>query len=336
MFYTDRVYGRVEISDSVLLELIHSPELERLKGVEQAGYFKPYFPGTAHNRFEHSVGVMILLQKYGANLKEQIAGLIHDVSHSVFSHCIDYALKEGSEKEHDYQDNIFKDFVRHSSIPPILKKHGYDSEYILREENFPLKENDLPALCADRIDYALRETLTYGVGDRKLTDFFLDNLTAENNRWFFKDYASAQKFADNFFRLNKDYFSNWETGVMFKTVGEYLKYALENKYINHDDLYTTDALVLAKINKFLNQDARLNLLYERMNNRIKAVNNPADFDVRVYCKSRIVDPLCRHDGALEKVSEINPDWKEVLAQELKPKEYFIKFASSPNGKPAYR
>lgn len=72
----DRVYGDVEISEPVLLEIINSPTLQRLKDIDQAGYFEPYFPGTCHSRFEHSVGVCSLLKKYGAPIEEQIAGLI--------------------------------------------------------------------------------------------------------------------------------------------------------------------------------------------------------------------------------------------------------------------
>jgi len=48
-------------------------------------------------RFDHSVGVMLLIRKLGAGsspasalLKEQVAALLHDVSHTAFSHVIDY------------------------------------------------------------------------------------------------------------------------------------------------------------------------------------------------------------------------------------------------------
>ena len=73
-----------------------------------------------------------MLKKYGAPLEEQIAGLIHDVSHSAFSHCIDYALEGGSEKEQNHQDKLFDEFVRKTEIPGIIKKYGFDLEYILK------------------------------------------------------------------------------------------------------------------------------------------------------------------------------------------------------------
>ena len=120
MKYQDKIFGEVEISEPVILDLINSPTIQRLKEIDQAGYFEPYFPKSKHTRFEHSVGAYILLNKFNAPAEEQIAGLIHDVSHSAFSHCVDYVLDEGSEKEQSHQDNVFEDFVLKSEIPAIF------------------------------------------------------------------------------------------------------------------------------------------------------------------------------------------------------------------------
>ena len=157
MLYLDKVYGETEITEPVILDLIHSCTIERLKGIDQAGYFEPYFPNTKHNRFEHSLGVYILLKNFGASLEEQISGLIHDVSHSAFSHVTDGVLKNSSSEKEDHQDNIFEQFVKNSEIPKILVKYNIDVNYILNDDNFLLKEQKLPELCADRIDYILRD-----------------------------------------------------------------------------------------------------------------------------------------------------------------------------------
>ncbi|MBU2509538.1 phosphohydrolase, partial [Patescibacteria group bacterium] len=76
-----RVYGEIEISEPVIIELINCPALQRLKEIDQAGYFEPHYPGSSQTRFEHSIGDYHLLTKYEASLEERIAGLIHDVSH---------------------------------------------------------------------------------------------------------------------------------------------------------------------------------------------------------------------------------------------------------------
>lgn len=331
MKYIDRVYGEVEISEPVILDIINSQTLQRLKEIDQAGPRAFWVNPNAetneydHSRFAHSVGVYLLLNKYNTPLEEQIAGLIHDVSHSAFSHCADYALSSGSEKEHTHQDNVFDAFVKKSEIPSILKKHNIDLEYILNEKNFPLEEKSLPDLCADRIDYSLRTAVIFGEISFKEANGFLDNLTTENNNWVFKDFESAKKYAELFKKLNDDYYSGFLSAVMFRATGDYLKYALEQKYISEQDLYTTDDMVLSIIAKYLDKDEKLKLLFNRMENKVKFENNPNDYDASVFCKSRVVDPLCKHDGAIKKVSEIYGTWAEILKNESAPKEYFIKF-----------
>ncbi len=331
MKYIDRLYGEFEIREPVILELINSPSLQRLKDIDQAGYCPLWVNPNVnageyhHTRFAHSVGVYLLLKKYGASLEEQIAGLIHDVSHSAFSHCIDYVLDSGSEKEQNHQDNIFDKFVRKTEIPEIIKKYGFDIDYILDDKNFPLKEKDLPDLCADRIDYSLRTAVIFEELNDKDKEYLLENLTTQNNNWVFKNFESAKKYAELFLRLNRKYYSSFSGALMFRAVGDCLKYALQKNYISEDDLYTTDKIVLEKIKKFIDKDDKLKLFWDRMNNKVRVRNDPNDYNARVFCKSRIVDPLFRDNGILKRLSEKDSNWRDIIREELKPKKYFLKF-----------
>src|SRR5579862_5825782 len=76
-------YGNFNVHEPVLLELFDSPALVRLKGVRQYGVTY-YADKKEYNRYEHSVGVWAILRRFNARLEEQIAGLLHDVSHTVF------------------------------------------------------------------------------------------------------------------------------------------------------------------------------------------------------------------------------------------------------------
>ncbi|MBM3198959.1 MAG: HD domain-containing protein, partial [Chlamydiae bacterium] len=109
-----------------------------------------------YTRYDHSLGVFIILRAKGSSLEEQIAGLLHDISHTVFSHVGDWIF--GKEKgASDYQSEIHRSFLEKSGIGDILRTHHLDVEQILpKEELFPALENDLPNLCADRIDYNLQ------------------------------------------------------------------------------------------------------------------------------------------------------------------------------------
>ena len=83
-----RVYGKIEIIDPVVLDIIGSGFFQRLKNISIAVYFEPFYPKTCHTRWEHSIGCYYLLRKFKAGIKEQIYGLLHDISHTAFSHCI--------------------------------------------------------------------------------------------------------------------------------------------------------------------------------------------------------------------------------------------------------
>ncbi len=51
-----------------------------------------------------------------------------------------------------------------------------------------------------------------------------------------------------------------------------------------------------------------------------------DYEALVHCKSRIVDPkFCSKDGSLKKLSEVFPEWGEIVDEGLKPKTYHLKF-----------
>jgi len=325
MKYKDSIWGEFEVPELVFLELINSLTLQRLKGVDQAGH-NPYVKRERVNRFDHSIGVFLLLNKYGASIEEQIMGLIHDVSHSCFSHCIDYVLKNGSEKSQSLQDDVFDNFVKKSEIKDIIEKHGFDIDYILNKDNFPLGEKDLPDLCADRIDYFLRDALSYQEISEKDKNYILENLIVENQNWIFKNLECAKKYAELFFKMNIEHWSGLRSAIMFRTVGDFLKYSLEKKYIIEKDLYTTDSFVIQRIKKFMNQDERLVLLWRRMNNKTKIINDSNNYDASIFCKSRIVDPLFK-DGCdkIRRLSDIDREWREMVVQESQPKQYFLKF-----------
>jgi len=323
MIFNDRIHGRVVIKEPVIVELIKSPSLQRLKKIDQIGY--PVLFGRGFSRFEHSLGVFLLLRRFNAPLEEQIAGLIHDVSHTVFSHCIDYALDEESEKTHKFQDDVFRDFVKNSEIPSILEKHGIDVDYVLDEKNFPLKEKPLPDLCADRIDYTLRTAVVFEEITREEALNFLDKLKVIDDNWVFEDFDTAKKFAELFRFMNVVYYASLKSAVMLKSVGNVIKYALKRGYISREDLFTTDNEVLKKIRKFRKVDKNLDLLLRRMEGKTKFKIDRKNYNVHTFCKSRIVDPLFKHGNSIKRLSEVDKKWAEIIEIELKPKEYFIRF-----------
>src|SRR3984885_5518051 len=81
MHLHDRVYARIAVEDAGILDLIECPTFQRLKGVMQAGPSSLAFPFKDVTRFEHSLGVFVLLRRLRASRREQVAGLLPALSH---------------------------------------------------------------------------------------------------------------------------------------------------------------------------------------------------------------------------------------------------------------
>ncbi len=325
MLYTDPVYGQVNIKEPIILDLIHSPYLQRLKGVDQAGYSSAFYPHYKNNRFSHSVGVYLLLKKFNASLEEQVAGLIHDISHSSFSHSIDYILNTGSQADQSHQDKIFKKFVLGTDIPDIIKKHRLPINLIFDDKNFPLKETNLPDLCADRIDYSFRDAVLSHSYTKKYTCQLLSRLTVHKSRWIFTDLKSGLAYARFFKNLNANNWASLTTAAMFKTVGDCLNYALKKNYLTTKDLYKTDDFVIDIIKKKSSSDPKLKHLFNRMNNQFPYKNDSQNYEEKIICKSRAVDPLVKYQDKVMRLSRACPRWKTILKKESRPKEYFLRF-----------
>ena len=326
--YTDIVFGSHVITEPVIVDIINSASLQRLQDIDQTGYPEPFFPGLKKlTRFEHSLGVYLLLYRYGASVEEQVAGLIHDVSHTAFSHCADYSLADAEGgKTQSHQDNIFEEYVRQSEIPGILVRHGLQVDTILDDTRFPLKEKLLPDLCADRIDYSFRSALASGARTPKEIQELLNKLSTNGTAWFFEDILSARHYAELFSCLNATLWCSIHSAAMFRGVGDCLRYAYQHKYLHLDDFYGTDRTVLEKIGRQLDTDPQLQLLFDRMNNKIPFLNDPSNPKNEVFCKSRVVDPLCIHQGSLLRLSEIDPSWLSCIRKESVPRSYFIGYA----------
>lgn len=327
MLYTDPIYGEFNLAEPVFDDLIESPEMQRLRGVNQHGYFAPVFPKSKKgNRFDHSVGVALLLRKFGAPLPEQIAGLLHDVSHSAFSHAIDYVMKTGSQATHDYQDNFHADYLRASGLPALLQRHGFVLDQLLDDHRFPLKEQPLPELCADRIDYILRDGIIYDELTLDAAQNLVAHLAVEDGRWYIDDAGTAKTLVKHFQKMNSLYYSGLETAIMFQTLADCLRHALQKKYLEPADLYTTDAEVFKKITAHLADDEHLRFLWDRLQRKIPCVNSPNKTGTRVLCKSRAINPWVNVGGNLRRYSELDPTWAAALPQEMQPREYFLEFA----------
>ncbi|PGV65076.1 hypothetical protein COD94_10335 [Bacillus cereus] len=285
MIISDVIYGEFKV-DKVLEELILSKSVQRLKGIHQNG--ASYLINEKWNvtRFDHSVGVMLLIKKLGGSVEEQIAGLLHDVSHTAFSHVIDYVFDNENES---YHEEIFSAVVKNSEIPAILSKHGYNYEDILLDDSkWTLLERSAPELCADRVDYTLRDMYTYGYISLEEAQNFLDDLIEVNGRMVLQNIEIAEWFTKTYYKEVIDFFMKplniYGNDMLAKT----LKLALHKKVIHADDFLLEDHELISKLQ--LCNDPEVHVLLRKIHPSIEVKEDRNEYNLHQKNKVRLIDP----------------------------------------------
>lgn len=302
MKVNDIVYGKHEFSEPVLIDLINSKTIQRLKGISQLGLPDELFYRHSFTRFEHTLGVSILISKLSGSLKEQIAGLLHDISHTAFSHLTDWVW--GNPEKEDFQDNMYHKFLYSKEIIQILEKHEYEPKQFENLENFSILEQHIPKLCADRVDYCLREIATSG--EKKLAKQLFDNLIAYNGIIHFKTKEKALEFANHFLDYQKNHWAGAEGKSRYIIFSKALKEAMKLGILKEQDFFDLDEKTIIKK---LEEDG--NELIKKSINNLR--NNKVEI-LQGIAKKRYVDPNILLNQKSVKLSEINPEYAKTLAE----------------------
>lgn len=308
MKINDAVYGSFEITEPVLIELINSKPVQRLKEISQYGLPYRYYPLQGYSRYDHSIGVMLLLRKLEAGLKEQISGLLHDVSHTAFSHLADLVL--GDPSKENFQDAHHKVFVQGSDIPRILARFDLDVDEIIDEHNFGLLERSAPDLCADRLDYTLRE-----LEIRKICAVkpLIKSLKVHNGKIMFDSRQCAEVFSENYAKLQATHWGGTEYKIRWHLFADVLKTALKEKIISEADFYETDAFVLKKLES-CNSSYIKNIL-KKLSREIKYKIVDKNPQMILNKKFRWIDPEIIEQGIVKRLSEVDAKYKLLLEKE---------------------
>lgn len=305
------IFGEIVIENQVIADLLDSKIMQRLKHIDQSGtpyYFRSHIP--SYTRYNHSIGVFALLKMKGAPLNEMIAGLLHDTSHTVFSHTGDWVVGQADQEE-AYQDNIHAWYLKKMGAADILKAHNIPIKDILHKNNGHIRlEQKLPDMCADRIEYNLHTALIFGMLTRAEIKKIVNDLKFEKGKWFFSHPLLAKKFA----RLSL-YFTEYFWGAPFNQVinrwsGHMMKRAFEIGLLTPDDFhFGQDEEVLSKL-KNSNDPMIRELLYKCQNPQdfYEVVEEePCDFETKP--KFRGIDPLVKVKEKLVRLTEIDDEFR---------------------------
>jgi HD superfamily phosphohydrolase len=186
--------------DKLLLQLINSPEFQRLRRVRQLGFADMVYPAGVHTRFSHSIGTLQVARNVFINLKELeypeakieenvnaflISALLHDLGHGPFSHLFERIF---GQKHEDWTIRIIKD--ESTCVNTLLRKHQDSlpekvADLISKKETSFWSQLISSQLDCDRMDYLLRDNhmtgANYGLFDINwlIHCFILDEIRGE-------------------------------------------------------------------------------------------------------------------------------------------------------------
>lgn len=228
---------------SWLLRYISAPEFQRLSGVSMVSmdysalYNFPYFNSV----FQHSIGVALILWRFTHDKKQTLAGLFHDISSPAFKHSIDYMNGDA-----ETQESIEKDtgkIIRDSrAINKQLKKDGILPSEISDYKLFPLADNDIPSLAADRLEYTFSNGyFLYGTWTLdQIKTFYADLAIAKNesnlDEIAFQTPSLAAEFTTENLILSANYHSDKGRAIL-QFLSDIMKSMINSGYLNLDDLY---------------------------------------------------------------------------------------------------
>jgi len=304
-------YGSIEIEEPIVLQLIQSPAMQRLKHIHQYGVAYYTTHREEYNRYDHSLGVFAILRKNGASLEEQISGLLHDLSHTVFSHVGDWIF--GKEyQEDDYQNTIYKIYLSHSGIEKILLKYGYTINRVSpKKREFVMLEQSLPNLCADRIDYNIQGAYFQGFLTKQEALELYDELKFVEGCWIASRIDLLKKLAKFSLFMTQDCWggaanyvtSRWLADAMIKGLDIGLLSWHEIHFgIDHD---VWDKLLHAK-NPFIQQQMQM---LANANDYYQLVD-PSEAHVIVRFRCRGIDPWVMHKGQIVRLTSIDAEFAQ--------------------------
>jgi hypothetical protein len=297
MRWNDRVYGEVQVDDPGVLALIACPTFQRLKGIKQAGPSAFAFPFKTVTRYEHSLGVYLLLGRLGAGRREQVAGLVHDISHTAFSHAVDFVF---SSEEQDHHEELKPVFLERPDVVRALAALGFTPRDFYDDSIYPLLERPLPWLCADRLDYFLRDGLACGVVSPQAAARILGHTGVADGTIVFNDVGEAREAAALFDEMNRDWWASPTEGYIYNEFADALREGFRLGALRKTDLYEDDAHVLERLH-----DARSPLIEEKLGHIVHFTpERVVGFVPRVVPKRRWLDPPVKVGARVKRLSEI--------------------------------
>ncbi len=301
--WIDSIYGPIKVSPKIA-KILASPLMERLKNIHQNGIAYLVDPRQTTTRYEHSVGAMAIAKMLGASELEQIQALLHDVSHTPFSHLIDLVYEQENQ---DYHEKHRQRFLSQKWVQKELLDCGI-SLSDLQEGGTRFFEKR--GINVDRLDYMIRDLKAVGKIFQPEYSLILNNIVLDEGRLKCRDMTTARLLFDKFLEVNQEVYFDPKVEAASVAFTSLLRKLLDEGHVMEEDFEKTEQELLEVIRNSPHKaefEAISSLTFK--GSSLETNGRPP-----VLRKLRYIDPEIQGQSAT--LTEIDPEAKERLEKYL--------------------
>ena len=266
-----------------------------------------------YSRYEHSVGVGLIVWHFTGDVQQSVAALFHDIATPVFSHVVDF-MNGDHVRQESTESQTTAMIASSPALQECLRRAGLQTCDVNDYHRFPVADNDTPRLSADRLEYTLGNVVNYGVGSRETVAAWYNNLVVGRNdegvdELMFRELQIAEPFALAAIQMSHLYVSD-EDRFSMQMLAELMAKHIRRGVLSEADLYTTELQVI----ELLLRDPEAVADWQRYRAYHKMITPKEQGISRIIpAKKRYIDPYVQGRG---RVSKLSPAFAEKLQQFL--------------------
>lgn len=305
-------------------EYAATKEMQRLKDVGmncgcEYTNLKIFTTRYYYSRYEHSVGVALIIWHFTKDMKQSIAGLLHDIATPVFAHAIDF-LNQDYINQESTEDNTDKIIENSNEIMSLLDKYQLTIDDIKDYHMYPIADNDSPQLSADRLEYTLGNLYNYGYCELdEIEKFYRDLIVDVNEHGIeeiqFKTKDIAYQFIQKAFLTFEIYVADSDRFSM-QCLADIVRYAVNHQIFSKNDLYSVESEIIQRIE----DDYKCKQLWHQYKNYSQVViskEKPSSgYYINVNAKRRYIDPLVNKERVSIVFEDIDGMIKEFVGRDF--------------------
>ena len=275
------------------------PVLQRLRGVGLlcgTDWTKLYKNRFYYSRLDHSVGVALIIWHFTHDKAQALAGLFHDASTPVFSHVSDF--RKGDALTQTATEAPNESLLKNdAALCGLLAEDGLSVDQICDYHIYPVADNEIPQLSADRLEYMFPSGMALdGSWDLPSIERAYNDITVLKNEngideLGFKTLEIAEDYCRRFCMIGHILQLN-ENKLTLHMLGQIMNLAVEQGVLHEDDFMNKSEKEI--MDMLERAPSRLYKTFRTMT-KIEHTDHalPADeyFCISLNVKQRYIDPL---------------------------------------------